>query len=293
MTQIQTAKDLWSLLPMPLKQRLMGLWRIPQPSKHHPEGNVLKHVITVLNRAIKTHDPDIVFTALFHDIGKDSTLAYKDDGTPTAHGHEKISAELVKEYRDVIRKFGGNPVIVYFLVKQHMRVKTIDDMQKKKQDLLRNNPNFSKLQNFASIDKGGLKVETSNFSDKSSMPIPDEIKKLAKAYHTNGFSLYVVGGSVRDFLIGKSPKDYDLATNATPDDSLKIIRQLGYRSLEVGKSFGVVIAIPPSGEQYEIATFRAETYTKNSLEAFIAYLKSENIESYNKFMNALTRNSNI
>ena len=258
--KISTFRDIYKLLPKDLKERVYNLWKIPQRKDFHPEGNTLKHVITVVERAIRTGDIDLVLTALFHDIGKDETFAYSSKGMPTAHNHEKVSRTLVKDSREWIKDMGGNPVVIYYLVSQHMRVKRIDIMRKSKQDFLRKNPNFDKLNKFKHLDRGGLKVEKRiiEYKDGDKMPIPDEIRKLAAAYKDHGEELYVVGGAVRDFMLDKNPKDYDLATGATPDKSLDIIKKLGYKTTEVGKSFGVVVAIPPSGEEYEIATFRED-----------------------------------
>ena len=50
-----------------------------------------------------------------------------------------------------------------------------------------------------------------------------------------------MGGAVRDAILGKSPKDYDLATDAKPDEVLKIAKDTGMKTVEVGKSFGVVM----------------------------------------------------
>ena len=46
----------------------------------------------------------------------------------------------------------------------------------------------------------------------------------------NKKQLYLVGGCVRDLLLGKEPKDYDLTTNATPDEVKKIITKIGLKS---------------------------------------------------------------
>ncbi len=75
------------------------------------------------------------------------------------------------------------------------------------------------------------------------------IKKLRRA----GFKAYFVGGSVRDALMGKRPKDYDIATSARPDE----IARLFPGSLMVGASFGVVM-VRASGRIYQTATFRKD-----------------------------------
>ena len=53
--------------------------------------------------------------------------------------------------------------------------------------------------------------------------IPQSIKELHELFKQNDKKLYLVGGSVRDFLNGEEPKDFDLCTNALPDEVLKIV----------------------------------------------------------------------
>jgi poly(A) polymerase len=59
---------------------------------------------------------------------------------------------------------------------------------------------------------------------------------------------------VRDELLGLSPKDYDVATNATPEDVQRLFR----RTVEVGMSFGVVQVLGPRPRKVEVATFRSD-----------------------------------
>ena len=88
---------------------------------------------------------------------------------------------------------------------------------------------------------------------KLKLNIPSDIKKLHKLFKKNGKQLYVVGGAVRDAILGKSPKDFDLTTDAKPDEVLDIAKKGGFKSVEVGKQFGVVIV-----GGHEIATFRKD-----------------------------------
>ncbi len=88
---------------------------------------------------------------------------------------------------------------------------------------------------------------------KLKLNIPSDIKKLHKLFKKNGKQLYVVGGAVRDAILGKSPKDFDLTTDAKPDEVLNIAKQGGFKSVEVGKQFGVVVV-----GGHEIATFRKD-----------------------------------
>jgi len=81
----------------------------------------------------------------------------------------------------------------------------------------------------------------------------DIVEKLRNA----GFEAYWAGGCVRDRLLGRVPKDYDVATGAVPDE----IRQLfgRRRTLAIGAAFGVIHVLGPKGAgQVEVATFRRD-----------------------------------
>lgn len=91
------------------------------------------------------------------------------------------------------------------------------------------------------------------------LDVPDSLMVLADVFDRNGEELYIVGGAVRDALQGKEPKDFDVATGADPDRVIEIVNQLdGFKVLEVGKAFGIVVVIAPDKEEYEIATFRKD-----------------------------------
>jgi tRNA nucleotidyltransferase/poly(A) polymerase len=88
--------------------------------------------------------------------------------------------------------------------------------------------------------------------------IPQSVKDLQLLFKSKGKKLYVVGGAVRDFLTGDKPKDFDLATDALPDEVLEIIGK-DYRTNLQGKSFGVVVVYTDDEpEGMEIATFRED-----------------------------------
>jgi tRNA nucleotidyltransferase/poly(A) polymerase len=89
--------------------------------------------------------------------------------------------------------------------------------------------------------------------------IPQSVKDLHKLFKASGKKLYLVGGAVRDFLTGDKPKDFDLATDALPDEVLGIIDDK-YRTNLQGKAFGVVVVFTKDQpEGMEIATFREDT----------------------------------
>lgn len=89
-------------------------------------------------------------------------------------------------------------------------------------------------------------------------------RRILEALHAWGFEAYVVGGAVRDLLLHKTPHDYDIVTNAKPEETMEVMAKAGYDTTGVvGKSFGVVIGIVPEGS-YEIATYRSERYGADS-----------------------------
>lgn len=92
---------------------------------------------------------------------------------------------------------------------------------------------------------------------KFDIPIPQDIQQIQNVFKKNGYKLYVVGGAVRDALLGKTPKDYDLATDAIPDMVEDMMNKAGLRTLPTGKAFGVINVFTDLGE-YEIATFRVD-----------------------------------
>lgn len=84
---------------------------------------------------------------------------------------------------------------------------------------------------------------------------PREIgTEIVRRLQAAGFAAYWVGGCVRDFLLGREPQDYDVATNATPAQ----IESLFPHTIAVGRKFGVVLVVEEA-RQFQVATFRAES----------------------------------
>lgn len=78
--------------------------------------------------------------------------------------------------------------------------------------------------------------------------------KILRKLRSNGFEALLAGGCVRDMLLGQRAKDYDVATNAQPNE----VTGLFERTLKVGAKFGVIIVLIEN-QQVEVATFRTET----------------------------------
>ena len=87
------------------------------------------------------------------------------------------------------------------------------------------------------------------------------LRRLEARFHRHGRRLYLVGGYLRDLLL-ESPlvnKDVDLATDAPPDQTLTIVRRLGWPSYEVGMRFGTIGMRTETGI-IEVTTFRKDVY---------------------------------
>ncbi len=76
---------------------------------------------------------------------------------------------------------------------------------------------------------------------------------IVKDLKDRGFETYFAGGSVRDILLGKIPKDYDIVTSAKPEEIEDILEH----TIPIGKKFGVILAVK-NDHHFEIATFRSD-----------------------------------
>ena len=90
--------------------------------------------------------------------------------------------------------------------------------------------------------------------------LPAYVLKTLQILNAAGYEAYVVGGAVRDMLLGIEPGDFDITTNARPEQIASVLRAAGYTLAEnLGENFGVVVAVT-EGHALEIATFRNERY---------------------------------
>lgn len=105
------------------------------------------------------------------------------------------------------------------------------------------------------------------------------ISELGRLFADAGYSLYLVGGSVRDALLGRLGNDLDFTTNALPDDTEAILRRFTSAVWDIGRAFGTIGAKKfRDGESWviEITTFRADEYEPDSRKPSVAY--GDNIE---------------
>ena len=83
--------------------------------------------------------------------------------------------------------------------------------------------------------------------------IPENVLNIIKTLNSNGYEAYVVGGCIRDSIIGKTPYDWDIATNASPDN----VKNLFENTADTGIKHGTITVII-NNETYEITTYRID-----------------------------------
>lgn len=89
------------------------------------------------------------------------------------------------------------------------------------------------------------------------MFLPDGIARIIKKLNDNGFEAYVVGGAVRDYIMGRKVNDYDITTSAAADETERIFKDDVVATM--GKKFGTVTVVYDGKMSAEITTFRSET----------------------------------
>lgn len=114
--------------------------------------------------------------------------------------------------------------------------------------------------------------------------------------------VYLVGGSVRDLVMGNAPKDYDFTTSMLPDEMIEKVEVAGRRVYTIGEKFGTigfkvpVDLVEPRGhekpmqfEYVEVTTFRSEVYTSKSRKPEVAFVSSldEDLARRDFTMNAM------
>lgn len=83
--------------------------------------------------------------------------------------------------------------------------------------------------------------------------------------------VYLVGGSVRDILLKREPKDYDFCTPLNPDEVEKLVKSAGRRAYATGKKFGT-IGFKLDGDFIEVTTFRQEKYKPNNRKPEVEFV---------------------
>lgn len=258
-----------------------ALRRVEQDPKWHPEGDAFVHTLLVLEQASRlSPDPSVRFAALVHDLGKAATPRSE---WPRHIDHEIRGLEIVANLcrrLSVPQKFKE---LSLWVTENHLRIHRALDMRPGKiLDLLLDCEKRGKTflddvlvvcaaDNSAKKRKHyrqGIFLESArqalhDIKEEICSPVTEE--ERLRFYHDvgrikrmltlsrdafknvpNGLSAFLVGGAVRDTLLGLAPKDYDFIVLGETVDSMK---KRGYK--QVGKDFPVFV--DDSGKQFALA----------------------------------------
>ncbi|MBQ4122015.1 MAG: hypothetical protein IJD35_08370, partial [Clostridia bacterium] len=125
------------------------------------------------------------------------------------------------------------------------------------------------------------------------MILSDGAKTLLEQLNQNGYEAFVVGGCVRDMLMGITPHDYDITTSATPDEVKRVFEN--YHVIETGLKHGTV-TVMVNGEPVEITTYRIEsTYSDSRHPDGVMFTRSltEDLARRDFTVNAIAYNPTV
>lgn len=111
-----------------------------------------------------------------------------------------------------------------------------------------------------------------NLQRNTSNPLLD---KLGALFESAGFELALVGGPVRDAILGRVAPDLDFTTNANPDQIYQLLKPIATGLWDIGREFGT-IAAQLDGEQVEITSYRADSYDKTTRKPTVEF--GDNLE---------------
>lgn len=87
--------------------------------------------------------------------------------------------------------------------------------------------------------------------------IPSDAIRVIETLNNSGYEAYLVGGCVRDMLMGVEPHDWDICTNATPEETKRVMNKHKIYTFDSGIKHGTITAVI-NGENYEVTTYRSE-----------------------------------
>ena len=214
-------------------------------------------------RGVKRH-PDLNDKSKFKVVHGTVTDKWKQPAKPVVHGWVEMG-DLVFDDQSKIMKPDGVPKDVYYDMYQPVPSKEFTAEEAVVNCIKYGGEGpwdeelWAQMQQRDKWLREALLREATAVREPLNLSVPEDLKDIHRRMQQAGKELYVVGGAVRDTLMGKTPKDYDVATNATPDQVIRILQSHGRLRLDLtGKAFGVVRVKTPDKNEYEIATFRED-----------------------------------
>ena len=125
------------------------------------------------------------------------------------------------------------------------------------------------------------------------MILPKNVNNIIDTLYSNGYEAFVVGGCVRDSILGKNPNDFDVTTNAKPLKVKEIFEEVGYKVIDTGLQHGTVTIVIEK-ENFEVTTYRIEgEYLDNRRpsEVFFTNELKEDLKRRDFTINALAYNN--
>lgn len=102
--------------------------------------------------------------------------------------------------------------------------------------------------------------------------IPDYVRCIIDELESNGFEAFIVGGCVRDALLGKTPYDYDMTTSATPEETVRVFSHR--KCIGTGLKHGTLTVVS-DGHNLEVTTYRTDgAYLDNRHPSGVSFTKS-------------------
>jgi putative nucleotidyltransferase with HDIG domain len=128
----------------------------PQPPEFHAEGDVAIHTRLAIEMCSENCDPDLLWVALLHDIGKPATTRQNEEGRVTAYGHASLGAEMAGEILNRVGMPEDRRLRVQWTIRHHIfhhawQLNKAEDLSKKQRKYLLD-PNFPLLLEFLRID---------------------------------------------------------------------------------------------------------------------------------------------
>jgi hypothetical protein len=151
-----TFESILNSAPLIVQEKFPALRQLRERPDFHPEESAAEHIRIVTERCIRSGLPNLIMTALFHDLFKAETARLNPkNGWPTCPGHDSKGEAFIRnnvEVQEFITIFGADWNIVAWLVGQHMRIAQIDNMRASKQAAFRAEPHFDALVAFHFCD---------------------------------------------------------------------------------------------------------------------------------------------
>ena len=125
------------------------------------------------------------------------------------------------------------------------------------------------------------------------LDILNEAKIILDKFNNNGFEAYIVGGCVRDLILERNPKDYDITTSASPKETMELFKE--YKTIPTGIKYGTVTVII-NNTPIEVTTFRKEgKYIENRRPESVKFLSNieEDLKRRDFTINAMAYNKKV